>query len=41
MKEKFIQITQWLKDNGIELLCLIGFLMAFFQIYLLLLKMTE
>jgi len=38
MKEKFIQITQWLKDNGIELLCLIGMLMAFIEIYSLLLK---
>jgi hypothetical protein len=38
MKEKFIQITQWLKNNGIELFCLIGMLMAFIQIYLLLLK---
>jgi hypothetical protein len=38
MKEKLIKIAQWFKDNGIELLCLIGMLMAFIQIYLLLIK---
>jgi hypothetical protein len=38
MKEKFIQIAQWFKHNGIELFCLIMMLLAFFQIYLLLLK---
>jgi hypothetical protein len=38
MKEKFIQIAQWLKEHGVELFCLIGMLMAFFEIYLLLLK---
>jgi hypothetical protein len=38
MKEKLIKITQWLKEHGIELICLIGMLMFFIQIYLLLLK---
>jgi predicted negative regulator of RcsB-dependent stress response len=41
MKEKLTQLTQWFKENGIELFCVIGLLIAFFQIYLLLLKMTE
>jgi hypothetical protein len=40
MKEKLIKITQWVKHNGIELICLIGLLMAFIQIHLLLSKMT-
>ena len=38
MKEKLTKLTQWLKDHGVGLLCLIGMLIAFIEIYLLLLK---
>jgi hypothetical protein len=35
MKEKFIQIAQWLKEHGVELFCVIMMILAFYQVLML------